>query len=188
MSARGVAISLQGQNTCLLPNSRWCRGSLSPFILLAIRYEKAALQGNLMAQCNLGQLYQNGEGVEKCLKTALSWYEMVAENGNSHDYAAYEQACELAAHLRATLGLEPIITTDPKDGATVIHTVIHMGTPTTDSTNPETVHLQCGLPSCPTAATKKCTGCGTQWYCSKACQRGHWRAHKTECRKIAPAE
>ena len=143
--------------------------SLSLHSPRAIRYKKAALQGNLMAQCNLGQLYQYGEGVEKCLKTALSWYEMVAENGNNHDYAAYEQACELAAQLRATLSLGSIITTDPKDGATVIH--MAMGTPTTDSTNPETVHLQCGLPSCPTAATKKCSGCGTQWYCSRSCQR-----------------
>ena len=44
---------------------------------------------------------------------------------------------------------------------------------------------QCGFPSCAAAAaavTKKCTACGAMWYCSRDHQRGHWKAHKVECR------
>ena len=28
----------------------------------------------------------------------------------------------------------------------------------------------------------KCAACGAVWYCSRAHQRGHWKAHKVECR------
>jgi len=31
--------------------------------------------------------------------------------------------------------------------------------------------------------TKKCGGCGTVYYCSKACQTTHWKRHKSECGK-----
>ena len=44
---------------------------------------------------------------------------------------------------------------------------------------------QCGFPSCSSAGaevTKKCTACGAMWYCSRDHQRGHWKAHKVECR------
>ena len=44
---------------------------------------------------------------------------------------------------------------------------------------------RCGFPSCSAAAgeaTKKCTACGAMWYCSRDHQRGHWKAHKVECR------
>ena len=44
---------------------------------------------------------------------------------------------------------------------------------------------RCGFPSCSAAdgeATMKCAACGAVWYCSRAHQRGHWKAHKVECR------
>ena len=40
----------------------------------------------------------------------------------------------------------------------------------------------CGQPS-----TLRCSQCKSMYYCSKACQRQHWPAHKASCRKAAPA-
>ena len=35
-----------------------------------------------------------------------------------------------------------------------------------------------------TQGLRKCGGCGTVRYCSEACSRAHWRAHKAECRRL----
>jgi hypothetical protein len=29
-----------------------------------------------------------------------------------------------------------------------------------------------------------CSGCRAACYCNEACQRAHWKAHKSECQKI----
>mmetsp|Transcript_119617 Transcript_119617/g.339126 ORF Transcript_119617/g.339126 Transcript_119617/m.339126 type:complete len:254 (-) Transcript_119617:67-828(-) len=34
---------------------------------------------------------------------------------------------------------------------------------------------------CLKPATKQCSGCHAFWYCSKECQRKHWRTHKMDC-------
>jgi hypothetical protein len=44
-------------------------------------YEKAAKQGNLSAQNNLGAMYFQGHGVEQSHSTAVEWYKNAAENG-----------------------------------------------------------------------------------------------------------
>lgn len=33
------------------------------------------------------------------------------------------------------------------------------------------------------AGSKVCTGCRAEWYCSRTCQRGAWKAHKRICRE-----
>jgi len=35
-----------------------------------------------------------------------------------------------------------------------------------------------------TASCKTCTGCGVVKYCSRACQVGHWKAHKDLCKRL----
>ena len=45
-------------------------------------YRKAAEQGYAHAQCNLGFLYENGQGVPQNYKTAIEWYRRAAEQGN----------------------------------------------------------------------------------------------------------
>ncbi len=45
-------------------------------------YRKAAEQGYAHAQCNLGFLYENGQGVPQNHKTAIEWYRRAAEQGN----------------------------------------------------------------------------------------------------------
>ncbi|PRW60540.1 histone-lysine N-methyltransferase SET domain containing [Chlorella sorokiniana] len=34
---------------------------------------------------------------------------------------------------------------------------------------------------------RKCSGCHAVRYCSEACSRAHWRAHKAECRRLQAA-
>ena len=44
--------------------------------------EKAAEQGNALAQNNLGLMYDSGKGVSKNPKKAFEWFKKSAENGN----------------------------------------------------------------------------------------------------------
>lgn len=52
-------------------------------------YEKAAIQGNAGAQCNLGLLYEYGKGVRQDLATAKEWYGRACDNGNQNGCDAY---------------------------------------------------------------------------------------------------
>ena len=45
-------------------------------------YERAASQGKVAAQNNLGRLYQLGSGVPKDLDKAIYWYEKAAAQGS----------------------------------------------------------------------------------------------------------
>ena len=44
-------------------------------------FEKAAAQGDAMAQGNLGVLYENGQGVPQDYGKARQWYEQAAAQG-----------------------------------------------------------------------------------------------------------
>ena len=44
-------------------------------------YRKAAEQGDVIAQCNLGFMYQNGTGIEQSYEKAVEWYLKAAEQG-----------------------------------------------------------------------------------------------------------
>ena len=46
-------------------------------------YTLAAEQGHAGAQCNLGVMYGNGEGVPQNDETAVKWYTLAAEQGNA---------------------------------------------------------------------------------------------------------
>lgn len=41
------------------------------------------MQGNSIAQCNLGYCYQNGIGCTTNSKKAFEWYQKSAANGNN---------------------------------------------------------------------------------------------------------
>jgi TPR repeat protein len=45
-------------------------------------YKKAAEQGVAFAQCNLGFMYQNGQGVPQDYTEAFKWGRMAAEQGD----------------------------------------------------------------------------------------------------------
>ena len=45
-------------------------------------YHKAAEQGSIQAQCDVGFLYQYGEGISKDVTKAVKWYRKAAEEDN----------------------------------------------------------------------------------------------------------
>ena len=45
-------------------------------------YRKAAEQGDVDAQYNLGNMFRTGEGVLKDVVTAYTWYNIAVANGN----------------------------------------------------------------------------------------------------------
>jgi hypothetical protein len=48
--------------------------------------------------------------------------------------------------------------------------------------------MQCALPSCSAAATRKCAACKSLGYCSREHQRSDWKDHKKVCQRIVEAE
>jgi hypothetical protein len=45
---------------------------------------------------------------------------------------------------------------------------------------------RCACPGCPDGARTKCSACKSVKYCSRACQKLHWAAHKTACKVTSP--
>lgn len=44
---------------------------------------KMAAEGDAAAQCYLGHIYEEGEGIEPDIQTALSWFYCAAKQGNA---------------------------------------------------------------------------------------------------------
>lgn len=42
---------------------------------------------------------------------------------------------------------------------------------------------ECAFCHSNTESLKRCSGCKRAFYCSKTCQRNHWKEHKPECQK-----
>ena len=54
---------------------------------------------------------------------------------------------------------------------------------------PQHPRRTCANPGCnATHSLRRCGGCGTVFYCSAACSRAHWRAHRAECRRLQAAQ
>ena len=39
-------------------------------------------------------------------------------------------------------------------------------------------------PMCKKVAENKCTACKEVFYCSRECQKKHWKTHKIECKSL----
>ena len=57
-------------------------------------YEKAAAQGEVFAQYNLGEMYELGKGVAQDYAKAREWYEKAAAQGFEDAVAALERLAE----------------------------------------------------------------------------------------------
>ena len=56
---------------------------LSPVFKAVEWYQKAAEQGEVHAQYNLGVMYANGQGVKQDYLKAFEWYQKAAEQGDA---------------------------------------------------------------------------------------------------------
>ena len=54
-------------------------------------YKKAADQGYVGAQYNIGLLYENGEGVKRDFSQARAWYQKAADQGYKDAEAALKR-------------------------------------------------------------------------------------------------
>jgi hypothetical protein len=45
---------------------------------------------------------------------------------------------------------------------------------------------RCACPGCPNYASSMCDACKSVVYCSRACQKQHWPAHKAACKVKRP--
>jgi hypothetical protein len=44
--------------------------------------------------------------------------------------------------------------------------------------------IECSSPGCSGAGLLRCTACEQARYCGQQCQRAHWKAHKTDCKRL----
>lgn len=54
----------------------------SDYPLALIEFTKAANNGDMNAQYNLGVMYEHGHGVKQSDITAAQWYQLAADNGH----------------------------------------------------------------------------------------------------------
>ncbi|KAI9141644.1 hypothetical protein BKA69DRAFT_386027 [Paraphysoderma sedebokerense] len=48
---------------------------------------------------------------------------------------------------------------------------------------------KCGKPKCDNGKSlKSCSRCLMTMYCSRDCQKNHWREHKKDCKKMASSK
>ncbi|MDI9409774.1 MAG: tetratricopeptide repeat protein [Candidatus Pacebacteria bacterium] len=59
-------------------------GVTQDYAQAVVWYRKAAEQGNVKAQTNLGAMYRNGNGVPQDYALAVVWYRKAAEQGDSY--------------------------------------------------------------------------------------------------------
>ena len=57
-------------------------------------FKKAAKYGDAQAQCDIGLLYDNGNGVKKSSKQAAKWYKKAAKLGNAQAQYNYAVCLE----------------------------------------------------------------------------------------------
>ena len=64
-------------------------------------FEKAAMQGDADAQCNLGVMYENGHGVDQSDSMAMRWYAKADAQGDERAQVAIR---ELVSKRRGSSG------------------------------------------------------------------------------------
>ena len=127
------------------------------YVEAAKLYRRAADQGHADAQCNLGTLYKNGQGVQQDLSISMSLFEKAADRGNDRAKLALER-------LRLSSASQPSSSLEP-------------------SRSPGDVCAQCAAKSSIEKPLKACARCGSVFYCGRSCQSAHWKAgHKRSCK------
>ena len=137
-------------------------------------YEKAAEQGHLKAQYNLGVLHDKGEGgLPVSKEKARLWYEKSAEQG--HLKAQYNLGCMHFKGEGGPLSMEHCFfwfTRADEQGNERAATGL-------EALKSECFY--CGK----TGKMKRCPQCKCAYYCSRECQAAAWNSgHKTACKQI----
>jgi hypothetical protein len=79
-------------------------------------YTKAAEQGNINAQYNLGLMYRDGEGVEQNLDKAVEWLQKAADASHPEAQAALDELYQEPAEDESTENAKPTEGTSENSG------------------------------------------------------------------------
>jgi TPR repeat protein len=143
-------------------------------------WKKASDAGHAEAPCSLGFLYISGL-VPADEKKMLQWTKLAASRGSERAKGMLANHQPFTARQARKLRKDAHTDTDEKDVAAM-------------NANIYESLLRCCSPECGRLEVKgqpkfkKCSGCLAVLYCSRACQKAHYRAqHKQECRSMAQA-
>ncbi len=67
------------------------QGVRQDYVEAAKWYRKAAAQGNIIAQYNLGVMYLKGQGVRQSKIVAKEWFKKACANGDKQSCDAYQK-------------------------------------------------------------------------------------------------
>ena len=150
-------------------------------------YRKAADQGDAKAQCNLGLMYNNGQGVPKSYKKPLVWYRKAADQKHAKAQfnlgAMYENGQGAPKSIAGALSWYRMAAAQEDPDAQkrlaeleAIHSPAKMASKQC---------ANCGaLEALGGAVLKPCLRYKAAVYCGKECQTKHWRlpgGHKSAC-------
>ncbi len=125
--------------------------------------------------------YETGNGVDRDVSAALYWFRMAARAGSKPAVAslarlgfALEEGTSSSLSTVAVIDV-PMMPTLPKTGESVSVASFPPNTPY------RVLVKTCAADECTVAPAFACSRCLSAVYCSAACQRAHWRAHKPAC-------
>ena len=108
----------------------------------------------------MGEAYERGIGVTKSLTKGKEWYTKAAAQNEPRAIKAMKR---LNIHI-------PPFPVDEDDGT---------------CTNKK-ICSNCGRPETSEHQLKQCQRCRSSiYYCNSSCKKGHWKAHKKECKRFA---
>ena len=121
---------------------------------VAEKWMQAANQGLAIAQCNLGFVYDKGQGVPQSDKEAVKWYQMAAEQGDS----------DALNHLE------------------ILRLKLKQQNSESVAKAPALASEECGQCGLWASNLRACCRCKVVFYCNRECQSAHWKAgHKGSC-------
>jgi TPR repeat protein len=146
-------------------------------------FGRAAEQGYAQAQYYLAVLHYKGRGGPVSMEQAQFWYRRAAEQGH-----AKAQGCLSLMHFGEGHG---------GHGGSLEHGIFWLRRAAAQGDDSSMHHVREMESTCFSCGKrrangernmKKCMGCKCAMYCSKGCQRAHWKkkngGHKTACKNI----
>ena len=122
-------------------------------------YEKAITVEDAKSQYQMGVAYEQGNGVTKSLSKAKEWYAKAAVQNEPRAIKAMKRLN--------------------------IHVDLPVPAPVEHGSNKKSC-WNCGRPEESDHPLKECQRCRSSiYYCNSSCKKGHWKAHKKECKRLA---